>query len=887
MPTLPPARDFGSPDEARPGDLRPPNWKELAPLLDALLDAPAEERTARIVELSQGNPTRQRELEQLLAEAEQSTPLLDRRAADRFRELATDDPDQSLPQLLADRYRIGKELGRGGMARVYLARDLKHDRDVAIKVIKSELSASLGHERFLREIEIAARLRHANIVPLYDSGRVPAPAGGTEGSLFFVMPHEEGQSLRQRLRESGALPVGEAVSVLRDVARALGYAHAHGVVHRDIKPDNVMLSGGAAVVTDFGIAKAVSAALTDAPDATLTQAGTVIGTPAYMAPEQATGAAVDHRADIYSFGCLGYELFAGHPPFQGESGHLLIAAHIATPPRPVVELRPDVPPPVAELLSRCLAKAPADRPQSARELLAILDEATGASAVPSSATRDPAARRSSGMRRRWVAVTAILAVAAIGGYVATRTASTKGPLTVAVLPFANIAGDSAMDFVADGLADEVASAIARVPGILVKSRMGARAYRGQLTPNVTEAGVKLKADYLLTTVVRQERGVWILKPELERAADATSLWDDRFVVDPNEQAAVADSIVGRLAAALRRRFPRAIGVAPARAPSQRTDNNEAYRLYLRGQEKLARRGVSVKEAVTLFREAIQQDSLFAPAYSGLSMALALMPWFHQVPSTVVHDSVVTAARQALGLDPTLALPHVALGLAHRQAYDWGRAEAQLDTAVRLDPRNVEARVQYAWIFLGSGRFNEALAQYRAARLIDPASALVLSHITFAYLGIGQMDSALAESRRALETDSTNSTTLVAAAMVSLATRKLQDTRAVAVRFPEFYPHRGYYLAMSGDTATARELLRRLDARPPAWGDQTKRAFTYLGLGDTTNALSALERATDAKELWPIYPSVTDRMFDPIRKSARFRRLLERVGLGAYTSNLTR
>jgi serine/threonine-protein kinase len=202
------------------------------------------------------------------------------------------------------------------MATVYLAHDVKHGRDVAVKVIRQDLSASLGHERFLREIEIAARLRHPNIVPLYDSGRVP-PTEGTDGSLFFVMPYEEGQSLRERLRDTGAMPVADALNVMRDVARALGYAHEHGVVHRDVKPDNVMLSGGAAVVTDFGIAKAVSMALAEASDGTLTQAGTVIGTPAYMAPEQAIGdAGVDHRADIYSFGCLAYELFAGHPPFR-------------------------------------------------------------------------------------------------------------------------------------------------------------------------------------------------------------------------------------------------------------------------------------------------------------------------------------------------------------------------------------------------------------------------------------------------------------------------------------------------------------------------------------------------------------------------------------------
>ena len=463
----------------------PPNWRELSSLLDELLDMPAERRAARVLELSQGNAARRRELEALLAESERDMRLLEEPAARRFGALANEDPDAAPPEILGGRYRMGKELGRGGMARVYLARDVKHDRDVAIKIIRHDLSASLGHERFLREIDIAARLRHPNIVPLYDSGEV-------DGSLFFVMPYEDGQSLRERVRQSGALPIGDAVNVLRDVARALCYAHERGVVHRDIKPDNVMLSGGAAVVTDFGIAKAVSVALTDAPDATLTQAGTVIGTPAYMAPEQATGdTSIDHRADIYSLGCLGYELFTGHPPFQEQTTHLLIAAHLATVPRPITEVRADVPPSVADLLARCLAKAPADRPQSARDLLQILDGATGGAAVGPSATQHPRTARSS-RARTWAGVAVIFAAAVAGAYFATKTASATGPITVAVLPFANIAGDSTMDFVADGLADEVASLLARVPGILIKSRSGARAYRGQLAPDVTEAGARLK-----------------------------------------------------------------------------------------------------------------------------------------------------------------------------------------------------------------------------------------------------------------------------------------------------------------------------------------------------------------------------------------------------------
>ena len=393
----PPPRDSAGSNDP----ILPPDWKALGPLLDAVLDAAPERRATLIVELSAGDPARQRFLAHLVAECERDGPLLDRPVVERFGSLAAEPDQPLLPDLLADRYQTCRELGRGGMARVYLARDLKHGRDVAIKVIRPELAASLGHDRFLREIEIAARLRHPNIVPLYDSGQ----AGD---SLYFVMPYEEGESLRTRL-EAGPLPVADAVSVLRDVARALAYAHEHGVVHRDVKPDNVMLSGGAAVVPDFGIAKAVSAALTDVSGPTLTQSGSAIGTPAYMAPEQATGdPSIDHRADLYSFGCLAYEVFTGQPPFPDRAMHLVIAAHLATTPRAVGALRTDVPPAVAALIARCLEKDPAARPQSARELLDALGgvATTGSSAAPVQSK----ARRGPARALRWAGV----AVAVVG-----------------------------------------------------------------------------------------------------------------------------------------------------------------------------------------------------------------------------------------------------------------------------------------------------------------------------------------------------------------------------------------------------------------------------------------------------------------------------------------
>jgi serine/threonine-protein kinase len=756
------------------------------------------------------------------------------------------------------------------MARVYLARDEKLGRDVAIKVIRPELAASLGHDRFLREIEIAARLRHPNIVPVHDSGEI-------DGALYFVMPYEEGPSLRERLARDGALPIPEALNVLRDVTRALAYAHEHGVVHRDIKPDNVMLSGGAAVVTDFGIAKAVSAAaLSEAATPALTQTGSSIGTPAYMAPEQVTGdPSIDHRADLYSFGCLAYELFTGKPPFHGQTLHLIVAAHITTVPVLVSTLRSDVPPAVSGLLAQCLEKDPAARPQSARAVLGVLDGTTITGGVGSAAA---SAARRPGRALRWVAGALVVGAVATAAWV-TRAPVTAAPITLAVLPFGNIGVDSAIDFVADALPDEVAMVLARVPGIEIKSRNGARAYRGHLTVDPAEAGGRLKADYLLTGVVRQERGRWILSTDVTRAADATSLWGDRFNVSPDQQAGVAEAIAASLMAELRGRFPKVIGSSSALATSRRASNPEAYRLYLIGKDQLNRRGQSVANSIPLFREAIGLDTLSAQAYSGLSLALALSPRLQSLSPVPFIAEADAAARRALLLDPKLSEPHVALGMLAEYALDWDLAESEYRTALELNPHDVEARIQYGSHLRIRGRIAESLRQGQLAREDDPASAVVASHLSYAWYLEGHMDSALAESARAQQIDPTNLTTAGLGAQVLIAAGRPEEARRLTGTLP---PSLGIALFALGKVGERDSVLARLrileSTRPTPALLHTAHAHAMLGLGDTARGLDALERATDAKEMWfwGLVPSGP--VLDGVRGSARLRAILARVGL---------
>jgi serine/threonine-protein kinase len=332
---------------------------------------------------------------------------------------------------LADRYRIERELGQGGMATVYLAQDLKHDRKVAIKVLREELAASLGADRFLREIHIAAQLQHPHILTLIDSG-------AAHGLMFYVMPYVEGETLRTKLVRDGELPVADAVRILREVADALAYAHVHGLVHRDVKPENIMLSGRHALVMDFGVAKAVSEAT---GRQSLTTVGVALGTPTYMAPEQASADPhVDHRADLYALGVIAYELLTGRPPFTGNTPQQVIAAHVTQAPDAVTRYRTAVPAPLADLVMRCLEKRPADRPQSAQLLLDRLEELATPSGgmTPAGTAPHRAVRRS---RTAVYAVSGLPPVAALGGFWTWRRqagpAAARGPMRLVVVPFEN------------------------------------------------------------------------------------------------------------------------------------------------------------------------------------------------------------------------------------------------------------------------------------------------------------------------------------------------------------------------------------------------------------------------------------------------------------------
>lgn len=459
------------------------------------------------------------------------------------------DQIERLTSALGGSYRIEREIGVGGMATVYLAQDLKHDRKVALKILRPELTAAMGTDRFPREIHIIAQMQHPHILPLYDSG-------ATEGFLYYVMPFVDGESLRAKLARVGPLPINEAVRLLHEITDALSYAHARGIVHRDIKPDNVMLSGKHAAVTDFGVAKAVSASAGDM----LTTVGIAVGTPQYMAPEQAMAeASIDHRVDLYALGVMGYEMLTGHPPFEASTAQQILSAHVLEQPKDVRERRANVPALLAEALLKCLAKNPADRWQSADELLAQLElvATTPSGGMTPTTTRPyqaakpgPAPIPAPKASRKGLLVGIIATVVIVGGGAAAlllKGGGGGGIQRIAVMPIEDISGKDGV-FV-DAMQDALTNALNKLGTVGVASRSSMMVYK--TTPKPTrDIAKELDLDAVLETTVFRSGDVMRINMQFSDPATTRSLWSETYERDVKNVLAAQSEIVNLTAQAV-------------------------------------------------------------------------------------------------------------------------------------------------------------------------------------------------------------------------------------------------------------------------------------------------------------------------------------------------
>ncbi len=592
---------------------------------------------------------------------------------------------------LAGRYTLKHALGRGGMATVYLAHDLKHGRSVAIKVLHPQLGATLAAARFLREIEIAASLTHPNILPVHDSGEM-------EGLLYFTMPFVEGESLRARLDREGSLSVDVAIEIAREVADALDSAHRHGVVHRDVKPENILFEEGHAVVTDFGVARAVS----EAGGTRLTTPGLPLGTPRYISPEQATGEeVVDQRSDLYSLACVLYEMLAGRPPFTERDARALLARHVIDRPPSLVAVRPEVPNSLEGVVMRALAKSPADRFESLKEFAEALAFSTveEVDAIPS----------------------------------------------IAVLPLANLSASPEDEYLSDGITEEITSALSRIKGLHVASRTSAFVFKDR-GADAREIGRTLGVGSLLEGSLQRAGSRLRVTVQLIDAADGYHLWSERYDREMEDVFAIQDEIAANVVRALRVMLTDSDRKTISRVP---TCCLAAYESYLRGRQFFHQgRRKSLEFARQMFRRAIDIDPDFAPAHAGFADSCSLLAhWYGETDVAVLREAEA-ASRKALALDPDLPQGHAARGFALWQLGRTEESDREFETAIGLDPRLFEARYFYARASYQQGKLE------RAARLFEEACRIREDHDARyfgaqTYSALGRLQEAEDSYRRAI------------------------------------------------------------------------------------------------------------------------------------------
>jgi len=759
------------------------------------------------------------------------------------------------------------------MSRVFVATETALRREVVIKVLPHEMTGALSLDRFRREIGLAARLQHAHIVPLLI-------AGESEGLPFFTMPYIAGESLRARIAKGGELPLHEAMRVLREIASALSYAHAQGIVHRDIKPENVLLSGGAAMVTDFGVAKALSESTSGGSEG-LTSVGIALGTPTYMAPEQASAdPLVDQRADLYAWGVMAYELLTGQAPFAGRSPQAMLAAHVSEAPELITRRRTSVPAALAQLVMQCLEKRPADRPQSANDVLRVLDSITTPSGGSTPADRPRSAVASPARGRVPRIALALGAVGVVFGALfwwrARAPTSENGSAavgadtaSVAVLPFTELSQDKSTGYFGDGIAETLISALANVPGLNVTARTSAFSFRGKNT-DVREIGRQLGVATVLEGTVQRAGDKLRITAQLVNTGTGVNIWSQTFDRSAADIFAVQDEVARAVVTALKGRL--LVAQAPARATAQ-TRDPVTYDLYLQGRFYFRKRGQeNLEKAIDFFKQAIARDSLYAAAWSGLGDAYSVLPNYAPTADAAKTEREArVAAARAVGLDPTLGEAQATLGVVLSEDWQWAGADSALRRAIALSPGYSTAYSWYGELLIAVGRFDEGLVMAQRGVDLDRLSPIALNTVGRALQANGQIDEAYRWFEKALALDPDFVPSNQNAMTIDL-------DRADSVGFFNHFPDKSMKDGLRQVwQAGGRDAVRRafIDERtvPP-----TMRAYQRAALGDLDGAFRELDAAIATRDglisfLYPIFVG-------PILKDPRFAAVAKRAGLPA-------
>jgi len=777
---------------------------------------------------------------------------------------------QPLLQQLADRYDIERELGGGGMSRVFLANERALGRRVVIKVLAPELGQRVNVERFLQEIATSATLQHPQIVPVYHADDV-------NGLRYYVMPFVAGESLRSRLQREGRLAPREVLHLMAPLARALAYAHRQGVVHRDVKPENILLSEGEPMLADFGIAKVLREG---GSDGGLTSAGMSLGTVTYMPPEQvAADPEIDGRADVYSLAAVAYELLAGAPPFTGTPAQVM-SAHMVKEPTDLAPQLPPVDQPLAHAVMRGLAKDPRQRPD-AEAFAALLDRARShAVAAPHGvAPALPTPRGRRGLLLAGVATT--VAAAALlwrGGISGVESAHAATP-AIAVLSFEMI-GPTDDAYLSAGVTEEITTGLAQVQGVRVLSRATVRAYAdSNFTP--TDFATKVGVSALVEGSVQRSGEQLRVTARLVDTRDGSAIWSDRY------ERAVADVFRTQqeISTAVAGALTRHLGLAAAAPRTEYVANPAAYDLYLRARFALRERGEQgLRSAMALFTEAAQRDPGFARAHAGIAEAASLLPIYSAVPGTSVADTIRASVARAIAIDSLLAAPHVALGLVEKGLGHWSDGERAFKAALARDPNHAPAHQNLGELYFTLGRFDESRDALARAAELEPADASIVAEFAYALLQVGARDSAARTVARAALAAPRNPFVAYTLGVIAEGDGDLaqaaQHMRAAseAAPIPFFRGAFARALLLAGDSAGAATVRAQLAALGAAPGAAFGRAVAGLPVEPADALFTELEDAAQERDPFFLMLPMRSTWYSRLRSDPRLSRLAGQLGL---------
>ena len=735
--------------------------------------------------------------------------------------------------LSTDRYTLTHELGRGGMAVVHRGRDLRHGRDVAVKVMLPAIAESVGAERFLREIETAARLQHPHIVPVFDSGE-------SEGQLFFVMPLIEGESLRDVLVREKRLDPAEAIRLIREVADALEYAHAEGVIHRDLKPENILVSRGHAMLADFGIAKVAGGAA----DTALTQAGTALGTAAYMSPELASGESdIGPASDVYALGCILFELLTGEPPFTGSSFQSILVKRFTTDPPRLASMRPDAPAHCDAAIARALERDPANRFATAGEFAAaLLDSSTNGRA----------------------------------------RADIAGARSIVVLPFDNLSPDANDAYLADGLTEEITADLGRLNGLRVIARNSATAAR-QRTGDLKEIARLLDVRYLLEGSVRRAGKQLRITAQLIDGTTDAHLWADKFGGSIDEVFEMQERISGCIVKELRTHLTDEEQVVRS-GPS--TDA-ETYELYLRAKHMLGQSLMRLPEATPLLERVMERDPHFAPAYTALGTPLVICAFFGYVEPLSAWARLQELADKALRANPRSGPAHELLAaVTIFRDWNWAEAERLYDRARELEPGAGFDHFLHAFFLAFAGHKQAGVEAARRGRQLDPLSFMgyMSEAVMLAYAG--NFDDALTLAMRPIELDPQFPEGYHIGGYIHLGRGEYAEAAELLAKAVELSHRASWQVAKYGTALIglgrhdeARALLAELEERRET--DPTicapAIATLHLHLGDRPAFYRWMHLALDQRDPFAM-GFLGEYLWAPAHGEPEFDALLKRVGL---------